>query len=81
MQEHPFWSTWFQSLQRWGLVEPTALLLEASGPLSIILAQMTYLSQPFFKGQGNPNQWEAIGHLLENPGEKSSFVNYLRQED
>lgn len=68
------------NLRRWGLAEPVAVLLEAGGPLSILVSQTIYLGQPFFNGLNGSNQLQAIQQILENDDEKSSFIDYLHLE-
>ena len=80
MQGQTIWSTWLQSLQRWGLIEPVAALLEGAGPLSMFLAQFVYFGQPFFGRALPEGHWEALARLLEDQDERRSFVGYLRQE-
>lgn len=81
MQEQGFWPEWAQLLQRRGLREPTAILLEAAGPLLLILAQLAYLGQPFFEKTMPAGQWTALAHLLENSEESRRFAAFLRGEE
>lgn len=72
---------WVQFLQRKGLDGLVAALLEAAGPLTLLLAQGIYLGQPFL-GQLLPvGQWEVLAHLLEDREESRTFISFLRQEE
>jgi hypothetical protein len=53
------------------------MFLDAAGPLSILAAQLIYLSQPF---AGRSSSWQAFAHLLENKEESRSFAAFLREE-
>lgn len=75
-----FWSIWARKLQRLGIDQFAALLLDAAGPLKVLLAQLMYAGSPFFVSHDN-QEWQALEHLLEDPQESSSFASFLRQED
>jgi len=53
------------------------MFLDAAGPLSILAAQLIYLSQPWV---GQNNSLQAFAHLLENKEESRSFAAFLREE-
>jgi hypothetical protein len=78
--ERAFWSLWARKLQRWGIDQFAALLLDAAGPLKVLLAQVIVAGSPFFISRNN-QEWQALEHLLEDPQESSSFASFLRQED
>ena len=80
MQEHSFWSSWARFLHRWGLSEPAAVLLEAAGPLPVLLAHVLYVAQPFGSGQYPGSQWEALAELLEDGEQRRVFAQFLRRE-
>ncbi|MBN1146762.1 MAG: hypothetical protein JXA78_05875 [Anaerolineales bacterium] len=73
------WQVWASYLQRWGVKDWAAYLLEAVGPLAILGAQAIYIGQPLF------NQWMPEGHLaalarlLEDSADTRSFVDFLRE--
>ncbi len=81
MQEQAFWCGWANNLQRWGLKDTVAAVLEALGPLSIFLAQAVYLGQPFFGKTLPTDQSNALANMLENPSISRSFAAFLRQEE
>lgn len=70
------WSTWAKTLRRFKLDGLASWLLEAGSPLSVLGAQMLYVSQPFVRGKGI----EAFAHMLENEQEAQAFAQYLRGE-
>lgn len=71
------WENWARFLQRLGLRQPASIFLDAAGPLSILAAQVIYMSQPF---TGQSNAWHAFARLLENKEESRSFAAFLREE-
>jgi len=75
-----FWSLWARKLQRLGIDQFAALLLDAAGPLKVLAAQLMVASSPFFASH-NSQEWQALERLLEDPQESSSFASFLRQED
>ncbi len=75
------WQAWACLLQRWNLSEPVAALLEAAGPLTVVLAQCLYLGQPFLGKLLPAGQWDALAELLEEQENSRSFAAFLRQED
>lgn len=74
------WDGWARSLQRLGLHEIVAALLEASGPLTILLAQVVYVGQPLLRGAIPSDHLRDLARLFEDPQESRSFANYLREE-
>lgn len=80
METQTYWPGWAQFLQRFGLQDPAADVLEAAGPLAWFAAQVVYLGQPFFDGSQRGGQWQALANLLENQEESRSFAAFLREE-
>ncbi len=68
-------------MQRWGLRAPASAILDAAGPVTLVLAQLIYFGQPFLGSNSGENQWQALANLLENPAESRSFAAYLREEE
>lgn len=77
-ENYKFWRIWADNLQRWGLDELAAGLLEAVEPVGLILAQVVYFSQPFFPSSSQA-QFRAFSALLEDRTEARSFINLLRE--
>lgn len=73
---HTIWPRWAHSLQRLNLDQLTALVLEAAGPLTILLAQLVYASAPLVGGR-----WADLGDLLQEPEESLRFAAYLRHPE
>lgn len=73
--DQQIWQSWANSLRRWGMAESAALLLDLLLPVSILAAQLIYLSQPFFSNQSA----RAAGHLLENPDQIRAFAGLLKE--
>jgi hypothetical protein len=81
MQEHrSLWPAWAHFLQRKGLNDFVAALLESAGPLSIFLAQFMHAGQPFLSRTLPESHWQALATLLEDPNESRSFAAFLREE-
>lgn len=78
MPSHAYWKEWASVLQRTGLTDPAAALLEAAGPLSLLAAQAVHFCQPFI---GIQSQSQALASMLEDPYTCREFVDFLRQEE
>lgn len=79
--DRTFWPAWERMLSRWGLKEPVAAVLEAAGPLTILLAQAVYLTQPLAGSMRPGGQWQAVAQMLEDQKEGHNFAAYLREEN
>jgi hypothetical protein len=78
MQSHRhYWPDWFDSLQKNGLTDWVAWLLDAAGPLNLLGAQLVHLTAPVLPVENAQSQ--AIAELLENEGETRAFVHFLRE--
>lgn len=78
--EREYWPEWAQLLQRWGMKELAALLLESAGPLTFFLAQLVYIGQPLFGERASARRFSALANLFENQEESRSFAAFLREE-
>ena len=74
MQSNTAWLQWADSLRRYKLDGLVAWFLEAGGPLTVIGAQLMYLTQPFLGGIES----KAIAQLLEEEEETQRFLHYVR---
>jgi hypothetical protein len=81
MEHQIYWSNWAHFLQRIGLQQIAAGLLEAAGPLAWFAAQLVYVGQPFLDGSQPGGQWQALARLLESQEESRSFAAFLREEE
>lgn len=77
-QDH--WEGWARFLHRFEMEKPAAYILEASGPLTILLAQMVTLGQPLLGGAQNRAGWEALAGMLEDPAQAKAFAEFLKEE-
>ena len=75
-----WWPVWAQKLQRLGINEAVATLLETAGPLSNLAAQMLYFGQPLFGSSKPESGWSAAADLLADPQECRTFASFLRKE-
>jgi len=80
MHEEAYWSTWVLALKRRGLNAPAAVFLEGLGPLSVFLAQVVYIGQPFLKGFLPGEQMGALARMLEDQQQRSSFAAFLEED-
>ena len=78
-EKYRIWRIWTDHLQRWGLDAFAAGLLEATEPISLILAQFVYIGQPFFLSETAQLQFRTLAALLEDRAEAQSFVSFLRE--
>jgi len=58
-----------------------ATLLEATGPLNLLGAQVVYLGQPLLKQVLPEDQLDALADMLENPKQTRAFTDYLRKKN
>lgn len=77
--DQPTWSAWARFLRRWGLQEVIASLLEAAGPLNLLLAQLVYLGKPLLAQSLQPDALDVLAQMLEEPACRQNFVNLLRE--
>ena len=78
-ENQPTWMNWSRVLHKWGISEGVASVLEGAGSLSLLAAQVVYLSQPLLSGLVSAQSLQAIARVLENSAEKQAFVSYLRE--
>jgi hypothetical protein len=74
------WPRWADSLRRHGLENIAAWALEAAGPLTVLGAQILYLSGPFLRPGLADEQRDALADLLENQEEALAFATFLRKD-
>jgi hypothetical protein len=75
------WQTWARKLQQLGLDQWTASILETTGSLTIILAQICTLAQPVISLVLPQPHIHALTDLLEDPGQAQAFCAFLREEE
>jgi hypothetical protein len=73
------WIVWARMFHRWGVSEPGASLLEAAGSLSVLFAQLLYLSQPLLSGAVSAGSLNDFAQVLENPTDRQKFISLLRE--
>jgi len=73
------WHTWARILHRWGMQDIAAALLDASGPLNVLMAQLIYLSQPMLGLFLSRDHLDAFASMLEDTVETHEFTTYLRE--
>ncbi len=79
-KERSFWPEWARFLQQSGLSEIVAALLEAAGPLNILLAQMVQAGQPLLSQVIAQERLQALVTLFEDQEESRSFATFIREE-
>jgi hypothetical protein len=66
-------------LQRWNLEQLAASFLEAGAPLTVIGAQLIYLSEPLFRRTPWQGQVLALEKLLDDPQNLRHFIHLLQE--
>jgi hypothetical protein len=80
MADNPhIWRIWAKNLHRWGMRDSAATLLDAAGPLTMLLAQFIYISQPLLGKLVSPDSMTALASMLEEPAQTKAFVEILRE--
>lgn len=72
--------SWASRLQHWRVHQLAAALLEASGPLRLVGAQLVYLGQPVLGGFVADEQLNLLAEMLEEPSRTNAFIRCLREE-
>ena len=79
-EPHDPWPSWAVFLRRYRLENVAAWLLESSGPLAIIGAQLIYMGVPLLQPLAQRDRMEALAILLEDHNEGRAFLAYLYEE-
>jgi len=74
------WPSLAEFLRNRGLENLTAWALEASGPLTLLGAQVLYLGSPLLRPVMSNGQIDVLAGLLEDHNEAMAFAAYLREE-
>ncbi len=69
---------WIETLYKLRLQNFIATFLEALGPVSILGAQLVYLSQPILSPFFSPDHSRELAKILEDPAETALFIKALR---
>jgi hypothetical protein len=81
MEQYPhIWRCWARNLQQWGLNGWIAAFLDAAGPLTILGAQLVYISQPVLSWIVPEDHLITLARLLENQSNKELFIDYLQED-
>ena len=78
-EDQHIWRSWANFLQRWGVEQWAATVLDVVGPLSVLGAQMVYLSTPLLKNAVPVAQLDALARMLEDTSQTQAFVSCLRE--
>lgn len=73
------WRYWARNLQQWGVSDVVAAILDALGPLTVLGAQLIYLSQPLLSRLLPDEQLEGLARVLEDSSMTKAFVRFLRE--
>jgi hypothetical protein len=73
------WITWARTLQRWGMKETAASVLDSAGSLGMLIAPLLYIGQPLLSGAVSPHTLDALAQVLEDPENRRKFVSFLRE--
>ena len=80
MTNHTDWHIWADQLDRLGISDWVASMLEAAGPMTLLGAQMVYICQPFLNRAVPQLPFDSLLGLLEEPDQAQSFAALLRKE-
>ncbi len=80
MEEPHIWRVWARRLQDWGLRRFAAWLIEATGPLHLIGAQLVYLGQPVLSLLLPGEHAQGLARALEQPQQAQALIQFLREE-
>jgi hypothetical protein len=78
---HQIWEDWVYILHRLGIGDLIASLLESSGSLTMLGAQLVYIGQPILNLILPADQINALVGLLEDEEQRRTFITFLRQEN
>jgi len=76
--DNSIWLDWERNLRKWGIAGGAVVALEAAGSLTVILAQLVYLSQPFVHPFLSDQHMDALARMLEDPCQTQAFTDLLR---
>ncbi len=79
-KDRSFWPEWARILNKWGLADLVAALLEAAGPLNLFMAQVVFAGHPFLSQVIPEERLSALASLFEDQEESRSFAAYIREE-
>lgn len=74
------WQTWVDVLHRWGVDSLVTSVLESTGPLHILGAQVVYMGEPLFLHLVPNEHLEALANVLEDPEQMHAFTALLEQK-
>jgi len=78
--DRSYWPEWARFLHRLGISELAATLLEAAGPVHLILANLVYAGQPWISQVISGERAQALASLFEDQIESKSFAAFIREE-
>jgi hypothetical protein len=70
---------WIKKLSEMRLLNLTATILEALGPINVLGAQLVYLAQPMISPYLTDDHSHEIASILENPSETAKFIKLLKE--
>lgn len=74
------WQSWANRLQQLGLHQVTEAVLQATGPINLVGAQMVYLGQPLLNTLVDDTKLTALAKLLEDSEQTEAFLSYLQED-
>jgi hypothetical protein len=78
-ENQPVLTTWVLALQHKGINKEVATILETAGSLSVLVAQLIYLSQPFLSWVVSSQSLDACARVLENSSTRQEFIARLKE--
>lgn len=77
--DRQIWQEWVHFLQQRGMTEGVASLLEATGPMAFLGAQVAFVSEPLFAHTAFQNHLSALARLLDDNENLKMFIHFLRE--
>lgn len=76
-----YWNNWAHLLQKFGVTDMAASLLEGAGSLRYVAAQLVHASTPFFGNSETYSQWKALAAMLEDRELARQFISFINEEE
>lgn len=76
-----YWNNWALLLQKMGVTDMAASVLEGAGSLRYVAAQLVHASSPFFGNSEASSQWKALATMLEDRELAQQFISFIKEEE
>ena len=79
-REQQIWQSWARTLHQWGIANLVSAFLQSAGPITLLGAQLVYISQPLLQPVAGRGSLQALADLLEDPQNARDFLAMLEGE-